>query len=63
MGRYIARSAGITVLAPHAADVVGFFQQDEIRAPGLLQTDRQTQSAKSGADNQNFCFHAVTLSE
>ena len=36
MGRYIARSAGITVLAPHAADVVGFFQQYEIRAPSLL---------------------------
>ncbi|CFE39143.1 Uncharacterised protein [Mycobacterium tuberculosis] len=48
--RDVARAAGVGVVAPGAADVVGFLQYDEVHSL-LLQCDGHAQTGESGSDD------------
>lgn len=50
MRRDVARAAGVGVVAPGAADVVGFLQYDEVHSL-LLQCDGHAQTGESGSDD------------
>ena len=48
--RDVAGAAGVTVVAPRAADVVELLQDDEVHAL-LLQLDRHSQAGEAGPDD------------
>ena len=53
VGGHVARDAGVGVVAPRAADVVGTFEQDEVLDPLLLEPDGHAEAGEAGADDRD----------
>jgi hypothetical protein len=49
--RHVAGAAGVAVVAPRAADVVGLLQDDEVLDPGLAQANGHPQPGEAAADD------------
>jgi hypothetical protein len=53
MRLHVARAAGVGVLAPGAAELVGLLEDEEVDA-GLLELDRHAEAGESGADDDDL---------
>jgi len=61
MRRHVAAQAGVTVVAPDPADVIGPVQNDEVLDARLLERDRQADPAEAGADHGHPVSHGHSL--
>src|SRR5262245_3814872 len=50
----IAGAAGVAVVAPCPADIVGLLEDEEAAEPSALKTDRRTKPAEAGADDRHI---------
>ncbi len=60
VGLDVARAAGIGVVAPRTADLVGFLQHDEVLPSVFDQLDRHAEAGESGSDDDHTGLGAIT---
>lgn len=53
MRLYVAGGAGVLVVAPRPADLLGLFEDDEIVDAGLSQPDGHAQAAEARSDDDH----------
>ena len=58
MGRHVTGRTGVGVIAPAAAHIVAFFDQQEIILPLFLETNRHAKTAETGADDDDLMGRA-----
>ena len=54
-GLDVAGAAGVVIFVPGAADVIAFFQDDEVVVSGFFEFDAHAQAGEPGADDDDFC--------
>ena len=55
--RNVDREAGVGIVAPGAAEIVGAFQDHEVMQVPLFELDPEAETREAGADDDDFMIH------